>query len=69
MRWSNQTHRENYLHSWGEIYDPERCRDCRHFDGPGVGVDHAHCKLRTSPHQTTSKYGDRTYDTCLYFED
>ena len=68
MRWSNQIHRDDCLQNWGQIYDPERCRDCISWDGPGVGVDHAHCKQSRSPHKTTSKHGDRKYDTCLYFK-
>jgi len=45
----------------------ERCHNCVFWKGPGIGVDHAHCSDRRSPHQTTSKNGKRKYDTCLYF--
>jgi hypothetical protein len=44
------------------------CKDCKSWVGPGINVDHAHCKEGRSPHQTTSKNGDKDYDTCLYWE-
>jgi len=45
----------------------KRCCNCKSWDGIGE-VDHSHCKDQRSPHQTTSKYGRRKYDICLYFK-
>ena len=43
------------------------CMDCKFWLGPGINVDHAHCCHCESPNQTTSKNGDKNYDSCLYW--
>ena len=45
----------------------KRCKNCKSWKGSGIEVDHAHCNDPRSPHQTTSKNGNRDYDICLYW--
>lgn len=50
----------------GDQTSPERCCVCRAWAGPGINVDHSHCNDPRSD-KTLSKFGDKDYDSCLYF--